>query len=46
MVSKLKLDDILKELKENAFTNSPMPVILSIENHLDEHHQNKEKTQH
>ena len=40
LVSKLKLDDILKELKENAFTNSPMPVILSIENHLDEHHQN------
>ena len=40
MVSKLKLDDILKELKENAFTNSPMPVILSIENHLGEHQQN------
>ena len=40
LVSKLKLDDILKELKENAFTNSPMPVILSIENHLGEHHQN------
>ena len=40
LVSKLKLDDILKELKESAFTNSIMPVILSIENHLDEHHQN------
>ena len=40
LVSKLKLDDILKELKESAFTHSPMPVILSIENHLDENHQN------
>jgi len=40
LVSKLKLDDILKELKESAFINSPMPVILSIENHMDEHHQN------
>ena len=40
LVSKLKLDDILYELKKNAFANSSMPVILSIENHLDEKHQN------
>ena len=40
LVSKLKLDDVLKELKSSAFINSSMPVILSIENHLDENHQN------
>ena len=40
LVSKLKLDDILHELKSSAFINSTMPVILSIENHLDEYHQN------
>ena len=40
LVSKLKLDDILNELKKTAFVNSTMPVILSIENHLDENHQN------
>ena len=39
LVSKLKLDDILYELKSSAFINSTMPVILSIENHLDEYHQ-------
>ena len=39
LVSKLNLEDILKELKENAFKNSPYPVILSIENHLDQKHQ-------
>ena len=38
-VSKLKLEDVLKELKENSFKNSPFPVILSIENHLDKKHQ-------
>ena len=38
-VTKIKLDDVLKELKENAFKNSPYPVILSIENHLDKKHQ-------
>ena len=37
--SKIKLVDVLIELKENAFINSPMPVILSIENHLDNYHQ-------
>ena len=40
LVTKLYLDDILHELKANAFINSSMPVILSIENHLDEYHQN------
>ena len=40
LVSKLKLDEVLKELKQSAFTHSAMPVILSIENHLDENHQN------
>ena len=38
-VTKLKLEDILIELKENSFKNSPYPVILSIENHLDRKHQ-------
>ena len=40
LVSKLNLEDILRELKSSAFINSSMPVILSIENHLDEYHQN------
>ena len=40
LVSKLNLVDILHELKSSAFVNSSMPVILSIENHLDEYHQN------
>ena len=39
LVSKLHLDDILYELKANAFIKSSMPVILSIENHLDKAHQ-------
>ena len=39
LVTKLSLDDILYELKKSAFINSSMPVILSIENHLDEYHQ-------
>jgi hypothetical protein len=38
-VTDLDLDDILHELKNTAFVNSDLPVILSIENHLDEHHQ-------
>ena len=38
-VTDLLLDEILYELKENAFINSNLPVILSIENHLDEYHQ-------
>ena len=40
LVTKLNLVDILKELKKSAFVRSSMPVILSIENHLDENHQN------
>ena len=39
LVTKLKLEDVLIEIRENAFKNSPYPVILSIENHLDEKHQ-------
>ena len=38
-VSKLHLVDILHELRENAFVKSSLPVILSIENHLDKVHQ-------
>ena len=40
LVTKLKLDDILHELRNTAFIKSKMPVILSVENHLDEYHQN------
>ena len=39
LVSKLYLVDILKILREYSFVNSPLPVILSIENHLDKKHQ-------
>ena len=39
LVSKLHLVDILHELRENAFKKSTLPVILSIENHLDKAHQ-------
>ena len=39
LVTKLKLEDILIELRENGFKNSPYPIILSIENHLDDKHQ-------
>ena len=39
LVTKLHLEDILKELRENAFIKSSMPVILSIENHCDKEHQ-------
>ena len=39
LVTELKLEDVLIELRENAFKNSPYPVILSIENHLDDKHQ-------
>ena len=37
--SKIKLVDVLIDIKENAFINSSMPVILSKENHLDNYHQ-------
>ena len=40
LVSKLNLVDILYEMKSSAFVKSSLPVILSIENHLDEYHQN------
>ena len=40
LITKLKLVDVLHELKSTAFTYSSMPIILSIENHLDEYHQN------
>ena len=39
LVDNLSLDAILIELKETAFINSDLPVILSIENHLGNHHQ-------
>ena len=39
LVSKLHLVDILRELRDHAFIKSSMPVILSIENHLDKAHQ-------
>ena len=39
MVTDIHLNDILIELKENAFIHSKYPVLLSIENHLDEEHQ-------
>ena len=39
LVTDLDLEDILHELKETAFINSDLPIILSIENHLDEKHQ-------
>ena len=39
LVTKLLLDDVLYELKQNAFIKSSLPVILSIENHLDFYHQ-------
>ena len=39
LVTDLYLEDILYELKDSAFINSDLPVILSIENHLDERHQ-------
>ena len=38
-VTELELEDILYELKKTAFVYSDLPVILSIENHLDESHQ-------
>ena len=35
----INLIDILLQLKKFGFVNSDYPIILSIENHLDEHHQ-------
>ncbi len=39
LVGKIHVKDILTELRKSAFINSPYPVILSIENHLDKKHQ-------
>ena len=39
MVSDIHLNDILQALRDNAFIHSQYPVLLSIENHLDEEHQ-------
>ena len=39
LVGDLTLEDVLIELKETAFVNSDLPVILSIENHLGERYQ-------
>ena len=38
-ITDLLLDDILYELKDASFINLDLLVILSIENHLDEHNQ-------
>ena len=35
----IKLKDVLVELKKTAFKKSNLPVILSIENHMDKYHQ-------
>ena len=40
LASDIKLKDVLVELKKTAFVNSNLPVVLSIENHMDKHHQN------
>lgn len=39
LVDELTLDDVLIELKDTAFINSDLPVILSIENHLGQEYQ-------
>ena len=39
LATEINLVDVLYELKDTAFINSDLPVILSIENHLDEYHQ-------
>ena len=39
LVGDITLEDVLIELKETAFVNSDLPVILSIENHLGEKYQ-------
>ena len=39
IVGKLKGKDVLQVLRQNAFLNSPYPVILSIENHLSKKYQ-------
>ena len=39
LTTKINFVDALIEIKENAFINSPLPLIISIENHLDYYHQ-------
>ena len=39
LANSIFLEDILKVLKKNSFKKSNLPVILSIENHLDKKHQ-------
>ena len=39
LATDIKLKDVLVELKKTAFKNSNLPVILSIENHMDKYHQ-------
>lgn len=39
LASDIKLKDVLVELKKTAFVNSNLPVVLSIENHMDKYHQ-------
>ena len=39
LASDIKLKDVLVELKKTAFVNSDLPVVLSIENHMDKYHQ-------
>lgn len=39
MAGEIELKDVLIQLRNTAFVNSKLPVILSIENHLDKKHQ-------
>lgn len=39
MAGEIELKDVLVQLRNTAFINSKLPVILSIENHLDKEHQ-------
>lgn len=39
MAGEIELKDVLTQLRKTAFVNSDLPVILSIENHLDKSHQ-------
>lgn len=39
LVDTVKLVNVLEILRNNAFQSSNLPVILSVENHLDEYHQ-------
>ena len=41
MTSAISVKDVLKVVKEHAFSKSPYPVILSLENHLTANQQEK-----